>query len=1000
VDVFREIIRIKLSNKAIHILRKCIAFIAIIGGIILNLSSGYAQKYSFAHYDIEDGLIQSQVNSIYQDNNHRLWVGTLGGACRFDGMDYYGISKATGLINNFISGVYCDKQGNVWFGTNKGLACLKNQKLQNFDIPPGLKAKWVNHLVQTADGTIWGIASSHLFKVNNNRIELVKVAGSASSVTTLAINKHGQLLVGVYAEGVYTLNGKQWQHTIVLPKQCEQIVIVNIIPDRQNPDKLYIQAFRYLFVFENNTFTPYAEALLKDAKRPFLSMEQDANNNLWIGTVSGAYAIKGDKLIRFDAGNGLSDASVSSIYRDRDNNLWMGTQGDGLYRYDGDDYQMFSQSTEIKGSPIVMAIGRDNSNNILLGIDGAGVAQFDNQTLKSLWAQADMPNARKVLCVYKDHTGIVWVGTSLGGIWKYDGKTFKVIKGTEHNSVNTITEDADGLIWMATPLGAYYFDRRDTIHSVGMNSHSSSILMMGRDSVLMGTQEGLVLLVNKKPVPGFKIKLLGTSTIYCIKQYKSLILIGTDDEGIFAWDKKTGRVRNYQVRDGLNANSIYSLGVDEHNLVWAGTGRGVSRLSIDERTLNCTVFSSSESKDRIIESNQNAIFYYNHQMLVGTTKGLAVYNTSMPVAPSSAPYIIINGIKLFEHDNAKSKVLNNPNDYNNIILSSAQNHLAISFLGVYLSSPESVTYQYRLTGLDDKFCDPVKNDVVDYPSLPPGHYTFEVRAIAGNGMVSKNTAKFRFEIKPPFYRTYIFQLGVILLLIFIGVALQNILHQRKIQRQAALEAMKREEKLKIRQQTAEDFHDDLGNKLTRITVLSDILDAKLEKDKTEQKKLVLQIKQNAAALYNGTRDILWAMDPKSDNLYEVLNHIKETGIEIFEDTHIDFTFEGISDELTAIKLPMEYSRNITMIFKELLNNALKHADAHNVRVEYSQPDKDEAKLRVIDDGTGFDTTTVSRGHGLNNVKARAKRVGGLITCASEKAKGTIIELTFRLNTKS
>jgi signal transduction histidine kinase len=479
-------------------------------------------------------------------------------------------------------------------------------------------------------------------------------------------------------------------------------------------------------------------------------------------------------------------------------------------------------------------------------------------------------------------------------------------------------------------------------------------------------------------------------------KYKNFVFLGTDDEGVYVWDRNTGRTSNFLMKDGFKANSIYSLAVDEHGLIWAGTGRGITRFSLDEHSLTCKVITGDESKDRIVESNQNAILYHDHQMLVGTTKGLTVYSTALPAATWAAPHIIINAIKLFAGDNSKTTILPNPEQGTCLTLSANQNHLSISFLGVYLRGPENVSYQYKLTGLDDKFCSPVKNNVVDYPSLPPGKYTFEVRALTSEGRVSANTASFSFQITPPFYRTYIFQLVVILFLIFIGVLLQNFLHQVKIQRQRALEVMKREEKLKIRQQTAEDFHDDLGNKLTRITVLSDILGAKLDNDKAEQKKLVLQIKQNAAALYNGTRDILWAMDPKSDNLYEVLNHIKETGIEIFQDTAVDFEFEGINDDQATIKLPMEYSRNITMIFKELLNNALKHADAKNVKVLFTQPEKEEGKLRITDDGAGFNVDLANRGHGLNNVKARAKRIGAQLTFASEKETGTAVELMFKI----
>jgi signal transduction histidine kinase len=203
--------------------------------------------------------------------------------------------------------------------------------------------------------------------------------------------------------------------------------------------------------------------------------------------------------------------------------------------------------------------------------------------------------------------------------------------------------------------------------------------------------------------------------------------------------------------------------------------------------------------------------------------------------------------------------------------------------------------------------------------------------------VSPDTANFSFEIVPPFYKTLTFQISAVLFFVLIGFGLQNIWHHSKIQRQQVIEAMKQEEKIKIRQQTAEDFHDDLGNKLTRISILSEILNAKIDHHKTDQRGLVDQIKQNAAALYNGTKDILWALDPKSDNLYETLVHIKEIGIELFQDMPVNFKFDGIEQnlQLKQVKLPMEYSRNITMIFKESLNNALKHAEASEVTLEWA-----------------------------------------------------------------
>jgi len=214
-----------------------------------------------------------------------------------------------------------------------------------------------------------------------------------------------------------------------------------------------------------------------------------------------------------------------------------------------------------------------------------------------------------------------------------------------------------------------------------------------------------------------------------------------------------------------------------------------------------------------------------------------------------------------------------------------------------------------------------------------------------------------------------------------------------------METLKREEKQKLRQQTAEDFHDDLGNKLTRITVLSDVLHAKIDEGETDQKKLVEQIQQNAAELYHGTKDLIWALDPETDNLYQILVHIKEIGLDLFQDIDISFEFDNIDVNLKNVKLPMEYSRNITMIFKEQLNNVLKHAGAKNVAISTYLPDDTSFIIKLTDDGKGYDNDTASRGQGVKNMKARAKRIGAEVTIQGQKGVGTIVTLTANLNNK-
>lgn len=317
-------------------------------------------------------------------------------------------------------------------------------------------------------------------------------------------------------------------------------------------------------------------------------------------------------------------------------------------------------------------------------------------------------------------------------------------------------------------------------------------------------------------------------------------------------------------------------------------------------------------------------------------------------------------------------------------------------MGVYLKDPGGISYRYKLKGLDTAYSALVKGDVVDYPSLPPGNYTFEVKAVTADGTSSENTASFSFSITPPFYQTTWFRIAAIAFFILLGIALQSYRHRVKINRLKIIEATKREENLKIRQQTAEDFHDELGNKLTRITVLSEILDTKMDQGQVDQKKLLEQIKQNASSLYNGTKDILWALDPQSDNLYEILNHIKDFGNELFLDTPVEFEFNGIDESLNEINLPMEYSRNIPMIFKELLNNILKHAHATHVALTLDAITRDDIQLTLCDNGCGFVQNEAQKGQGINNMMMRTKRIGGDIHISSEKGAGTVVKLKIKL----
>lgn len=981
-----------LSRQSRQVVLRLLALLLV---YILGLTPTHAQKYSFTHYDIADGLTQSQANSFSQDSAHRLWVGTLGGGSLFDGRDFTSFSKENGLANNFVYKVLNDSRGQTWFGTNEGLSCLNGKRLTNYPIPKNIQKKWITNIAEDRTGTIWIIMQSRLIKVTGNTLQPVTIPGVEEySVTSITTDQSGNLYVAVFQKGVFTLAGSKWVNIVPTVGEYEQLVVKSILIDRADQSKLYLVANEKLFICSDGKIILHPAISPIGSKNGILCAAQDAEGNLWAGANGGAYCIKNGQLIYFDAKNGFTSAAVSSIFCDADSNIWLGTWGDGIYKYEGDDCLLYDHIPGANNLQTIMGMAVDNSQNIWLAAEGSGLIKYDGKNFTTIPLGSKQGPVRKVRCVYNDTKGGLWIGTSGAGLWRYQNNQLNLLPGSERVTANTLLVDGAGTIWIATPFGCLYIENNVIKRVDNYYNFSSSLYQIGKDSILVGSQNGVHLVVNKKLVPRFKLRQLTTSNVFCMVNYHDKILFGTADWGLFIWDRKTNQVKNYSVKNGFNSNSIYNLAVDDKGIIWAGTGRGLNKIT-PSADINKFIISGYHNAGGIIaEANQNAAVYAKGKLWMGTTKGLLAYNTGINDQPKSAPFTIIQMVKSFIDDSASLL-----GSIHGAKLSHKQNHLTINFAGIYLKNPKGVLYQYKLANYDNEFSPPIKNNVVDYPSLPYGRYTFQVKAITTDGIQSSNIAQFSFEIGRPFYQTWVFRLFLLMSFIFIGISLQVFFHSRKQRSLQLMEKMRREEKQNIRRQTAEDFHDDLGNKLTRITILSDILTTQLDPDQAEQKGLVKQIKQNAEALYNGTKDILWALDPKSDNLYEILTHIRLFGTDFFEGTAINFIFQEIDPALKNIKVPMEYNRNITMIFKELLNNALKHSGATTVSLCLNTISPTEIDITLKDNGKGFNLDNPSAGNGVNNINNRAKRIGSQVNIKSAIGAGTqvTLKLYFRKN---
>ena len=194
---------------------------------------------------------------------------------------------------------------------------------------------------------------------------------------------------------------------------------------------------------------------------------------------------------------------------------------------------------------------------------------------------------------------------------------------------------------------------------------------------------------------------------------------------------------------------------------------------------------------------------------------------------------------------------------------------------------------------------------------------------------------------------------------------------------------------RIRNRIATDLHDDMGSTLSSIRIFSDVAKKQIE-EKPETVQLLDRISNNATSLSENMQDIIWTIRSDNDTLEDLVSRMREFGLRVCDAKNIRFNIT-VSQSFKASRLSLEQRRNLYLIFKEALNNAVKYAESSQIDLILNLKSR-FLKMEVNDNGKGFDMEKIKRGNGLSNLEKRAKEIGGQITIKSEPGKGTCINL--------
>ncbi|RYZ27542.1 MAG: hypothetical protein EOO10_12405 [Chitinophagaceae bacterium] len=343
------------------------------------------------------------------------------------------------------------------------------------------------------------------------------------------------------------------------------------------------------------------------------------------------------------------------------------------------------------------------------------------------------------------------------------------------------------------------------------------------------------------------------------------------------------------------------------------------------------------------------------------------------------PDVTITDFRLFNQFLPVDSLL----DLELIRLQTNQNSISIDFSALSFSPQTKLTYFYKMQGADKDWIRVDGPPIAFYNLLPPGDYTFMVKAQNEEGLESKNITKLTIYIPPPFYQTPWF----ILLVLFGLGCLAYYWHRMRIERLLQVE--------RVRTRLARDLHDDMGSTLSSINILSNMAIKRIENDQQVTKDYMVKISDNSSRMMEAMDDIVWSINPVNDTMRKMLARMKEFAGDVLEARDINYRFET-DEAVKDVTFNMDQRREIFLIFKESINNIVKYAHATEVRVVMQLKSR-QFIMQVIDNGVGFDYTSdgngsAKRGNGMRNMQKRAETVKGKLLVESALRNGTMIEL--------
>jgi ligand-binding sensor domain-containing protein/serine phosphatase RsbU (regulator of sigma subunit) len=723
------------------------------------------QQYHFRHYGIPEGLPNSFIYSIREDDRGFLWIGTGTELVSFNGRVFKKAPLADTLGQGFVTVTFRDDNGSLWFGFSNGYVGKLDQGVfRFFDLPRFTKSR-INGIVALPDGNLV-IASQTggLFLIIPGAEEAIrKIDDQFQQISSLAYVKD-RLLIGTF-EGLYTAELDNETDTLQTVKKIEAIPDVKIQALCPADEEVLVgtqgKGVWWLKPGERTTAGLHPSFKEREGMN-VTNLFMDSKGRLWVSTMGdGLFRVSHDGQVEHLNEKGLKSRNVQCVFEDFEHNIWIGTYGQGMVFFPEESVVFFSFPSPVPGNNIT-AVASQGDRFVVAGEGGLMIKPCRGKGESRYYSSRQGLPRTAITAIYVDGQDRVWLGTGGEGIFRLQGgRIVPVFRSGNilENTINTLRGDEKN-IWAGTASGVLLFDteghlirKYSTNEGLPYNNINDIYLDPQHRAWLATMADGLYVIEGDSIHRHYRFPSMIART-----QMKSITLDPSDNVWIGSYGSGVIEILpdtfyNYLDKSGLVSNYCYSMAADRSGGIWIGHSMGVSRIYPDKMKVR----TYAKKHGITAECNTNAVCVDPMGMVwFGTTSGVIRFDPAHDVSDTIPPKTNILSITFSDKKIPVGK---------KIIMPYGHYRVRIRFVGISFKDPQEVTYQYKLENYDEKWSEITANDFAYYPRLEDGKYTFLLKAYNSSGYSIDEPLAVRIIIKKPFWKTWWFYVLVFLVVL-------------------------------------------------------------------------------------------------------------------------------------------------------------------------------------------------------------------------------------------